>query len=44
MAMGQAAGATLALAARAGVTPALVPLADIRRELARHGAIVPKTA
>lgn len=44
MAMGQAAGATLALAARAGVTPTLVPLADIRRELARHGAIVPKTA
>lgn len=44
MAMGQAAGATLALAARAGVTPARVPLADIRRELARHGAIVPKTA
>lgn len=44
MAMGQAAGATLALAARTGVTPARVPLADIRRELARHGAIVPKTA
>jgi len=44
MAMGQAAGATLALAARAGVTPARVPLADIRRELARHGAILPKTA
>lgn len=44
MAMGQAAGATLALAARAGVTPALVPLADVRRELARHGAIIPRTA
>jgi hypothetical protein len=44
MAMGQAAGVTLALAAKRGVTPAAVPLADIRRELASHGAIVPKTA
>ncbi len=44
MAMGQAAGATAALAARAGTTPLRVPLADIRRELARHGAIVPRTA
>ncbi len=41
MAMGQAAGVTAALAARAGTTPSQVPLADIRRELARHGAIVP---
>jgi hypothetical protein len=44
MAMGQASGATAALAARSGVTPLRVPLADIRRELAAHGAIVPKTA
>jgi hypothetical protein len=41
MAMGQAAGATAALAARRGATPLKVPLAEIRRELARHGAIVP---
>lgn len=44
MAMGQAAGVTLALAARAGATPGAVPLAEIRRELARHGAIVPPAA
>ena len=44
MGMGQAAGVTAALAARSGTTPLQVPLADIRRELARHGAIVPKTA
>ncbi|MFZ9746856.1 MAG: FAD-dependent oxidoreductase, partial [Opitutaceae bacterium] len=44
MAMGQAAGATLALAVRAGASPAAVPLAEIRRELARHGAIVPQVA
>lgn len=44
MAMGQAAGVTAALAARTGTTPLRVPLADIRRELARHGAIVPRTA
>lgn len=43
MAMGQAAGATAALAAKAGTTPKNVGLAEIRRELARHGAIVPKT-
>lgn len=43
MAMGQAAGVTVALAAKAGTTPSQVPLADIRRELARHGAIVPRT-
>lgn len=44
MAMGQAAGVTAALAAKSGTTPALVPLASIRRELTQHGAIVPKTA
>jgi len=42
MAMGQAAGATAALAARAGTTPSQVPLRDIHRVLAEHGAIVPK--
>ena len=41
MAMGQAAGATAALAAQTGTTPLQVPVANIRRELARHGAIVP---
>jgi hypothetical protein len=41
MAMGQAAGVTLALAAKRNTTPSAVPLADIRTELARHGAIVP---
>jgi hypothetical protein len=44
MAMGQAAGATAALAVKTGTTPLQVPLATIRSELARHGAIVPKTA
>ena len=44
MAMGQAAGAALALAARAGTTPGGVPIADIRRELGRHGAILPRMA
>lgn len=43
MAMGQAAGVTAALAARTGTTPLSVPLADIRRSLAKHGAIVPKS-
>jgi hypothetical protein len=43
MAMGQAAGVTAALAARAGATPLQVPLADIRCVLIEHGAIVPKT-
>ena len=43
MAMGQAAGVTVALAAKAGTTPSQVPLADVWRELARHGAIVPRT-
>jgi len=41
MAMGQAAGAAAALAARAGVTPASVPLAELRKTLTAHGAIVP---
>jgi len=41
MAMGQAAGVTAALAAKTGATPSKIPLADIRSELARHGAIVP---
>jgi len=41
MAMGQAAGAAAALAARAGVTPMSVPLADLRQTLKAHGAIVP---
>lgn len=44
MAMGQAAGVTVALAAKTGATPSQVPLADIWRELARHGAIVPTRA
>jgi hypothetical protein len=44
VAMGQAAGVTAALAAQTGKTPPQVPVADIRRELAKHGAIVPKTA
>ena len=43
MAMGQAAGATAALAAKARTTPLQVPLAAVRSELARHGAIVPAT-
>lgn len=44
MAMGQAAGASAALAARNATTPLHVPLAGLRRELARHGAIVPAPA
>lgn len=44
MAMGQAAGATAALAARSGTTPKQVPLADVRSTLAKHGAIVPAGA
>lgn len=42
MAMGQAAGATAALAARAGTTPLRVRLDEIRSTLAKHGAIVPR--
>lgn len=41
MAMGQAAGAAAALAARAGSTPASVPLVELRKTLTEHGAIVP---
>jgi hypothetical protein len=44
MAMGQAAGATAALAASKGTAPRQVPLADIRSALVKHGAIIPKTA
>lgn len=43
MGMGQAAGATAALAARGETTPRQVPLAEIRAALAKHGAIVPRT-
>lgn len=42
MAMGQAVGANVALAAKAGTTPAQVDVAAVRKELAKHGAIVPK--
>ncbi len=41
MAMGQAAGAAAALAAKLGTTPGKVPLADLRMVLQSHGAIVP---
>ena len=41
MAMGQAVGVNVALAARAGTTPAQVDVAAVRKELAKHGAIVP---
>jgi len=41
MAMGQAAGATAALAVSAKTTPLKVPLAEIKALLAKHGAIVP---
>lgn len=43
MAMGQAAGATAALAAQKNTSPMGVPLRDIRRLLREHGAIVPGT-
>ncbi len=42
MAMGQAAGAVAALAAKRKTTPLEVPLADIARTLGNHGAIVPR--
>jgi hypothetical protein len=42
MAMGQAAGATATLAAKAGTTPLEVPLAEIHELLAEHGAIIPR--
>ena len=41
MAMGQAAGATAALAAVENTTPLKVPLKDIRQMLVKHGAIIP---
>ena len=41
MAMGQAAGATAALAAQQQTTPLEVPLEDIRRVLRKNAAIVP---
>ena len=41
MAMGQAAGAAAALAARAGITPSHVPLDELRQALRAHGAILP---
>ncbi len=41
MAMGQAAGATAALAVRENTTPLDVPLKDIREMLRKHGAIIP---
>ena len=41
MAMGQAAGATAALAAKKNTTPLKVPLKDIRGMLSKHEAIVP---
>jgi hypothetical protein len=41
MAMGQAAGVTATLAARQATTPVKVSLAEIRRTLVEHGAIVP---
>lgn len=43
MAMGQAAGAAAAVAARVGTTPSRVPLAELRQTLKTHGAIVPPT-
>lgn len=41
MAMGQAAGAAAALAAKQNTTPLEVPLTDIKKTLTEHGAIVP---
>jgi hypothetical protein len=41
MAMGQAAGATAALAVRRNTTPLKVPLKDVLETLAKHGAIIP---
>jgi hypothetical protein len=41
MAMGQAAGAAAALAAKMNTTPLEIPLKDIREMLLKHGAIVP---
>lgn len=44
MAMGQAAGAAAALAAKAGTTPLEVPLTKIHDLLRNHGAIIPGDA
>lgn len=44
MAMGQAAGVAAALAVKAGTTPLEVPLAEIHKLLAKHGAILPRKA
>ncbi len=44
MAMGQAAGATAALAVAENTTPLKVPLSDIRTLLAQHDAILPGTS
>ena len=44
MGMGQAAGATAALAAKNGITPLDVSLAEIHELLLEHGAIVPGKA
>ncbi len=41
MAMGQAAGATAALAAKNGTTPLEVPLSEIHKLLRKHAAIIP---
>jgi len=41
MAMGQAAGAAAALAAKNGTTPLELPLSEIHKLLREHGAIVP---
>jgi len=41
MAMGQAAGAAAALAAKMNLTPGKVPLDEIRKALRAHGAITP---
>ena len=42
MATGQAAGAAAALAAKRGVTPAAVPLPELKALLKAQGAIVPE--
>ncbi|MDA7888846.1 FAD-dependent oxidoreductase [Akkermansiaceae bacterium] len=42
MGMGQAAGATAALAAKGGTSPLDVPLTEIHKLLTQHGAIIPR--
>lgn len=44
MGMGQAAGVAAALAAKRGITPLEVPLAEIHKLLREHGAIIPGKA